>query len=1548
MSGQWVLFIVFALLVSLFAPLANAASAEAGDSPDTVLPFAAAGAASVTDNVYLVSQDGSFRLLMNYTNFNTDAPPQKKDYAALFTGGAGVTNSVYGDQVFVKQFNAALQVDASGTVLKVIGPHGATDTAAPSSWDASQYVPIPPGGYVVLASDSSWGSSVYRKPLALRYKAGDTIALKKGDRTVTAVDFLPTGPGLTLTTATDQQVSSPNFTVAGQVANYTADQGLQVLINGTAVQLAADGSFTTGITLVPGMQTLTVKLLKQQTELAVKQLTVTYTPAISDFVEVEAAPIDITINIEGPRKKIDYIDKDVTGISNVLALYTRDYGTTITVPQYNVAVQVDAGNVVQRVVNPAVGGGTPVWTGPTELAIPAGGYVLYAQDSSYATYDLKRYLATKFKPGDIIKLRKNGNVVQIADLMSGNGPIAKLALDNYPMVTETGASSRISGRITNADPLSSVVLTANDTVIPVKQDGTFRYDYPLAAGINYVDVKVKKSGIVQDSRQLVIFSRPGFTSEKEVILWVDQAANARKFQSSQQVLDFLKKAKDNGVTSVVFDVKGVEGFASYKKNDLTGRPYVSNIRAPEKAGSNPDLDLLQEFVTHGHSLGLKIHAAINVFAEGSIASNEFAVLDRHLDWEERIHFAENNGVIKRVRESARKGLVAFVNPSNDEVRDYERRTFEEVIKNYEVDGVVHDRSRYDNESADFSDVTRAKFEAFLAARGKQLVNWPNDIFRYENNVRVNGPLIQDWWEFRSGTIKSFFGEVKELVEGYEQSTGRTIQVSAYVGSWYETYYLNGVNWGSPNFRFDSRLGLKDESVYTEEYYKTGYIEYLDFLMIGAYQTTGQEVEKYITLGNIVTNGELPLYAGIALTNVQAPALQREVFQAGLRNTHGLMLFDAAHVNWPIASAALRDVEYVKDYQLGMSLPGTPDGFLEGNYYNVNLIEGNINAFTDSFGPTTGTSRYGVEVVVDAEGHVTRVANRNQAINWSWGAPEENNSPIPQGGFVVSTLDPSGTRTNRQLVAHAYKTGDSVRAAVLSGYLPLEGKQTESERLAVTGKVEVLGPGQAEVSVNGTAAVVRAAGDFSATVPLALGSNTVTVSVYVDGYKTNSKSFQVVRKESSSSGSDSGSDSGTVVSGNPGTGTGSAGNPAAGRTSLLEETGHDGQKVLRLLVDRNRMLEDVKELRTQGRQSPELVYKADSSGGVLKLQLPVSGLKQALQDLPDGSIRFESSQGILRLPLAALSAALEKGQPDGGLVLTLSEAPTAGWARIAGDGEVLRAVEIRAELLPIDKGAAAKELDGFQGQTAVWRIPLPKAVNSDTVTAVLADPSAGSMTFIPAVFGNADGKTYAELRIIGSGAYAVLRSDVAFPDMKGHWAMKDVNLMGSKRIVNGMGDAGFVPEAPLTRAQFTALLVRALGLRPDAPETSFRDIQADDWFAGEAAAAVQAGIIEGDGDGWFRPNERLTREQLALMVQRAVRSAAGQAAAAVPESAGGRKGWTDRNAWSAWAEDAIAYAGETGLMTGRSDGLFEPRATATRAEGAVVLKRMLQLLGSINP
>nr|WP_306813087.1 S-layer homology domain-containing protein [Paenibacillus soyae] len=1545
--SQW---LVAALLVTSLPQFAMATSGDVQPAGGEPVTLAASGA------VTLVSEDGATQLAVQHVNINVDAPPQKSNYISLFTSGAGVSNTDNVNEIFVKQGNLALEVNGDGQIAKVHGPSPELGgNGKPVSFEASHRVTIPEGGYVVLASDADWTTSQYRKPVYEHFKTGDVMTLMRDGAEVTAEDFLNVQPGLALTSpaADAETVTVPVYELKGTVLHYKANDGLRVTVNDADVPLSGTGAFALTLSLVQGANEAAVKLWREQTELAAKTVVITYDNSgqVGDYIEVEAAPIDITISLEGPRKQLTVMDVPPAeaGVTDFVGLYTRNYGTSLTVPMTSVAVQVGPDGKVTRVVNPSIGGNPPVWTGPTELDIPAGGYVLYAQDSSYANNMIKRYLATYFEVGDAIKLRKNGNVVSLTELMGDNGLLVRLSLDNYDMYTVTDDSTAITGKLSNLEQGAETVLTVNEAEVPYAADGSFSYELALEEGINYAKVTVTKNGILQKEENLVIYARPGFAGEKQVILWVDQASNAKKFQTSDNVYQFLKKAKDSGITDIAFDVKGVEGFVSYKKATLTDRPYVSEITAPGKAGASPNLDLLQEFVEHGHALGLKVHAAINDFAEGSIASGEYAVLDDHLDWEERVYKHQDGGVIKRLRESSAQGLVAFVNPANDDVRAFQMDTYREVIENYDVDGVIHDRGRYDNETADFSDVTRAKFEAYLADRGKTLTQWPQDVFRYEGTTRVDGPLINEWWAFRASVITSYFDEVKDMVDAFETESGRTIEVSSYVGSWFETYYLNGVHWGSPNFRYDERLGLGNPQVYTDDYYENGYIEHIDFLMIGAYQETGPEVEKYITLGNIVTNGEIPLYAGIAMNNVQQPEKQREIFQSGLRNSNGLMLFDASQVNWPVVAASLQDKVYVKDYQLGLSLPGQPEQFLEADYLDINLVEGDINVYSESYGATTGGGRYNVEVVVDADGVVTKMPNRTQAVNWSWGTTDDTNSAIPAGGFVISTLDPSGTRTNRQLVANAYQIGDIAKAAVLRGYMQYEGMQTTSAQVELRGQAEVIGNGEAEVIVNGVKlAALSDEGLFSTTVPLALGANTVTIEVFVDGYKTNEKSVVMTRN-----------------AGGGGSTGGSYTPPQPERVKLEWETGADGERTAVLQVNKESMLKELSQLKGKPASDQVLGYMVsaddfEEASGV-KAVLPVEGMLQALNDIPSGMIELVTPVGTFRLSVRGWAEALEDAEAGSELVIGLGAAELSSDAsellaeqggRLSGE----HVLELQLELVSAD-GQTTEAVEGFIAQL-ILHAGQERSVSvassggsSARLTAILLDAETGEPGFVPARFVKDEDDVLAELRISGNGAYGLAVIEKSFADLQGHWAEEDVTLLASKLLVEGSPEGLYHPEAEVSRAEFAALLTRALGLRSvdvdDAP--SFSDVSPGDWFADEVAAAAEAGLILGFENGEFRPDAAITREEMSVMLLRALQAAGKDTVSMIEEAAGLNEalGIADWAYVSDWAIDAVAVSMDSKLMNGRTDGRFDPQALASRAEAAVVLKRLLQYVEYID-
>ncbi|MDR7551281.1 MAG: S-layer homology domain-containing protein, partial [Armatimonadota bacterium] len=109
-------------------------------------------------------------------------------------------------------------------------------------------------------------------------------------------------------------------------------------------------------------------------------------------------------------------------------------------------------------------------------------------------------------------------------------------------------------------------------------------------------------------------------------------------------------------------------------------------------------------------------------------------------------------------------------------------------------------------------------------------------------------------------------------------------------------------------------------------------------------------------------------------------------------------------------------------------------------------------------------------------------------------------------------------------------------------------------------------------------------------------------------------------------------------------------------------------------------------------------------------------------------------------------------------------------------------------------------------------------------------------------------------------------------------------------------------------------------------------------------AVKAGVVTGMGDGTFRPNDRITREQMAVMVARALRSAGKSTAADRVDRI--LAGFSDKSRISGWARDGVAAAADAGIVKGRDGGAFAPADNATRAEAAAMLKRYLGSVGQL--
>lgn len=192
---------------------------------------------------------------------------------------------------------------------------------------------------------------------------------------------------------------------------------------------------------------------------------------------------------------------------------------------------------------------------------------------------------------------------------------------------------------------------------------------------------------------------------------------------------------------------------------------------------------------------------------------------------------------------------------------------------------------------------------------------------------------------------------------------------------------------------------------------------------------------------------------------------------------------------------------------------------------------------------------------------------------------------------------------------------------------------------------------------------------------------------------------------------------------------------------------------------------------------------------------------------------------------------------------------------------------------------------------------------------------------------------------GAGRYVVLQYNKSFADVsEQHWANQVVKVLTAQHVVTGVSDTQFLPDKAVTRAEFAALIVRALGLQASASGTAaFSDVDSSKWYAENIAAAFEEGIISGRSNGTFAPEDMVTREEMAIMIVKAYGVKTKQQAVT---GAGEQNRFADGDSISSWAQDYVNAAVELGLVQGRGNNRFAPQAEASRAESAQIIYRLL--------
>ena len=183
----------------------------------------------------------------------------------------------------------------------------------------------------------------------------------------------------------------------------------------------------------------------------------------------------------------------------------------------------------------------------------------------------------------------------------------------------------------------------------------------------------------------------------------------------------------------------------------------------------------------------------------------------------------------------------------------------------------------------------------------------------------------------------------------------------------------------------------------------------------------------------------------------------------------------------------------------------------------------------------------------------------------------------------------------------------------------------------------------------------------------------------------------------------------------------------------------------------------------------------------------------------------------------------------------------------------------------------------------------------------------------------------------------------FIDIKGHWAEEDINTMYQLGLISGVTAFQFEPERHITRAEFAAIMLRAMGEEPKNYMTGrFYDVPADAWYFNTVNRAAEIGIISGYSSSSFGPQDSINREQIAAIISRAMQLQ-GKGTGADKNNTAGLGQFADQHSISGWARNGVAFAVENQIVMGRGNAQFAPLATATRAEAAAMILRMYKQL-----
>ena len=255
--------------------------------------------------------------------------------------------------------------------------------------------------------------------------------------------------------------------------------------------------------------------------------------------------------------------------------------------------------------------------------------------------------------------------------------------------------------------------------------------------------------------------------------------------------------------------------------------------------------------------------------------------------------------------------------------------------------------------------------------------------------------------------------------------------------------------------------------------------------------------------------------------------------------------------------------------------------------------------------------------------------------------------------------------------------------------------------------------------------------------------------------------------------------------------------------------------------------------------------------------------------------------------------------------------------------------------------SGKQVQSFGAGSISVSIPYTLGANekAENVHAVYVDEGGKVHWLISSVYDSLNGMLRFSTNHFSTYAVGYKQDAPSFTDISTHWAKEDIEFVVSRGLFSGTSTTTFSPNTGMTRGMFVTTLGRLANADVSSfKKSSFTDVKSDTYYMGYIEWASKNSIVNGTGNGIFAPDQLITREQMAVILQNYAKAIGFTLPKVHAENT-----FADSAKISVYAKDAVKQVQMAGIISGKNNNLFDPKGTATRAEVSAVLRRFAELV-----